>query len=167
MERKEGRDGKVILIVGARMCSSENSMSKFDRFIGNWKLIYHIPKSSMSNSDTGMGSGTFKRILGDKFVSFDYAAKLGQGDTSAHGIFGFDEGKGVIRYWWFEDSGATMDATCDFVSDDVLAMNWHNSLLSQEFRVVSENKIILEMTLRKEKGEEVVLVVDLIKKSLP
>ena len=46
--------------------TDENAMEKFEFLLGDWDLEYRIPKSSMSQADTGTGSGTFKRFLDDK-----------------------------------------------------------------------------------------------------
>ena len=61
--------------------TDENAMEKFEFLLGDWDLEYRIPKSSMSQADTGTGSGTFKRFLDDKYVTFDYSCSLttGQG----------------------------------------------------------------------------------------
>lgn len=46
-------------------------MEIFGFLLGDWNLEYHIPKSSMSEADTGMGSETFRRFLDES------ALKLG------------------------------------------------------------------------------------------
>ena len=103
-------------------------MEKFNFLLGDWDLEYRVPKSSIHEAATGIGSGTMKRALNDKFVIFDYVASLDDPEDKAHGIFVKDEKAGFYRYWWFESSGAFMQASCDFVNDKTLAMNWHNSL---------------------------------------
>jgi len=50
-------------------------------------------------------------MLNQRFVSFDYRAKLSGGQAAAHGIFAWDEKNKIYRYWWFEDSGSFMEAT--------------------------------------------------------
>jgi len=47
-------------------------MNKFKFLIGSWNLEYKVPKSSFSEAAKGKGSGTFKRVLNDKYVVFDY-----------------------------------------------------------------------------------------------
>lgn len=121
-------------------------MEKFEFLIGTWQLEYRIPKSSMCpNGDSGAGVGTFKRALNNKYVYFDYEAQLTASQCAAHAVFVWDEKINALRYWWFEDSGAFMTATCNFVNDDILMLNWHNSLLIQTFTKVAENKVILKM----------------------
>lgn len=127
------------------MTGSKNRMEKFDFLLGDWQLAYHVPKSALSQAATGQGSGTFKRALDDRYVMFDYRAKLSGDEGSAHGIFGWDAHVKVYRYWWFESSGAFMTATCSFIDNDTLFLNWHNSVLKQTFKKVGPDKIILRM----------------------
>ena len=120
-------------------------MDKFDFLIGKWKLKYYVPKSFMSDEDTGEGTGEFKRILNNKYVSFDYSAKLSKGEGSAHAIFAWDNKLKLYKFWWFEDSGNYSAATCNFINDDTLCLNWHDSLLVQSFKKENSNKVILRM----------------------
>jgi hypothetical protein len=122
-----------------------NPMDKFDFLIGKWKLKYNVPKSFLSDEDTGEGTGEFKRILNNKYVSFDYSAKLSKGEGSAHAIFAWDDKSKLYKFWWFEDSGNYSSATCNFIDDDTLCLNWHDSLLVQSFKKENSNKIILRM----------------------
>ncbi len=122
-----------------------NPMDKFDFLIGKWKLNYNIPKSFMSDEDIGEGTGEFKRILNNKYVSFDYSAKLSKGKGSAHAIFAWDDKSKLYKLWWFEDSGNYSLATCDFINDDTLCLNWNDSLLIQTFKKENTNKVILRM----------------------
>ena len=48
-----------------------NPMDKFDFLIGKWKLKYYVPKSFMSDEDTGEGTGEFKRILNMPIAIFE------------------------------------------------------------------------------------------------
>jgi hypothetical protein len=120
-------------------------MKKFDFLLGNWKLEYRIPKSTFSEEASGKGTGVFKKILNDRYVTFDYSAELTNGSAAAHGIFARDEKAKIYRFWWFEDSGAFMSATCNFVNNNTLFMNWHDTLLTQTFTKENPNKIILRM----------------------
>ena len=127
------------------MEKQSNKMEKFDFLLGNWDLEYKIPKSAFSEAATGSGSGTIKRTLGNKYVCFDYAATLTTGNAAAHAIFAWDEKAKVYRFWWFEDSGNFSTATCNFVNDETLFLNWHDTLLIQTFRKVDADKMILRM----------------------
>ena len=121
-------------------------MDKFNFLIGSWSLNYKIPKSSFSEEVTGDGKGTFKRILKDKYVVFDYEASFITGDkAAAHGIFSWDEKLKMYRYWWFEDSGSFDTATCNFINEETLFLNWHNSLLIQTFKKIDETTVELRM----------------------
>ncbi len=132
-------------------------MKKFEFLLGEWNLEYRIPKSIFSEAKSDSGIGTFKRILEDKFVSFDYSTASG---GKAHGIFTWDEKVKLYRYWWFENSGAFQTATCNFVSDNLLFMNWHDTLLIQTFAKVSADKVVLSMEHPNSQGKhEPVLVV--------
>jgi len=64
---------------------------------------------------------------------------------AAHEIFAWDKKSKVYRFWWFESSGNFTKATCNFVNDKILFLNWHDSILIQTFRKISSNKVILRM----------------------
>jgi hypothetical protein len=127
------------------MSKKENMMKKFDFLIGKWNLEYRVPKSAFSEAMTGSATGTFKRALDDKYVCFDYSCSLPSGEGSAHAIFVWDEKAKIYRYWWFESSGSFMQATCNFINDETLALNWHDSLLIQTFKKDGSDKVILRM----------------------
>ncbi|MEW6195958.1 MAG: DUF1579 family protein [Bacteroidota bacterium] len=120
-------------------------MDKFNFLLGTWEMKYDVPKSKFSAADKGTGIGEFKRILNDKYVAFDYHAKFTKSEGGAHGIFGWDEKSNIYRYWWFENSGAFMEASCNFTNDNTLSMNWHNSTLVQTFTKMKNDKVILQM----------------------
>ena len=85
--------------------------------------------------------------------------------AQAHAIFAWDEKTKVYRYWWFESSGNFLTATCNFVSDDILFLNWHDSLLKQTFKRISQNKVVLSMEHPNSEGEyELILEVIFTKK---
>ena len=129
-------------------------MDKFNFLIGSWDLTYKIPKSSFNEEATGKGSGTFKRTLNDKYVVFDYEAFFTTGDkASAHAMFAWEEKIKMFRYWWFENSGSFMTATCNFINDDTLFLNWHNSLLIQTFKKIDEYTIELRMENPNKEGK--------------
>jgi hypothetical protein len=147
------------------MTKQEGPMEKFEFLLGDWDLEYRIPKSSMSEADTGTGSGTFKRFLDDKYVTFDYSCSLTTGQGQAHAIFVWDHKAKLYRFWWFENSGNFAQATCNFLSDKALFLNWHDSLLAQSFRAVDPDKIILRMEQPTLEGEyELVMEVIFIRK---
>jgi len=141
-------------------------MTKFEFFLGNWTLDYRVPKTVLSEATTGSGAATCKRALNDKYVYFDYSASFASGDKAqAHAIFAWDEKAKIYRYWWFEDSGAFMNATCNFINDETLFLNWHDTLLIQTFTKVSPNRVILKMENPNSAGKyEVVLEVILTRK---
>lgn len=120
-------------------------VDKFNFLLGTWQLEYNVPKSLFSDADNGKGYGEFKRILNSRYVSFDYSAKLSKGEAAAHAVFAWDEKNKIYKYWWFEDSGAFMTATCNFVDENTLCLNWHNSLLVQSFNITENGKVILRM----------------------
>ena len=132
------------------MAKKLNVMDKFDFLLGTWNLEYKVPKSAFSERTTGTGIGTFKRALDNRYVYFDYKASLTAGkkaqkEGGAHGIFAWDEKANVYRYWWFESSGNFMEATCNFVNDETLFLNWHDTLITQTFAKVSANEVVLRM----------------------
>ncbi len=120
-------------------------MEKFDFLLGNWNMEYNIPKSSFSKAATGTGTGIFKRALDDKYVYFDYSSLINSEKGEAHAIFAWDNKSKIFRFWWFESSGNFTKATCNFVNDEILFLNWHDSLLIQTFKKVDSNKVILRM----------------------
>ena len=139
-------------------------MDKFDFLLGTWNLEYRIPKSSFSEADTGSGHGTFKRALDDKYVQFDYECTLSsapQQKGKAHGIFAWDEKEQAYRFWWFENSGAFRQATCVFLNNDTLFMNWHDTPLIQTFTKTGPDKVTLRMEqpIAKDKFELILEVI--------
>jgi hypothetical protein len=135
------------------MTKQENPMEKFEFLLGDWNLEYRIPKTSMSEADAGTGSGTFRRFLDDKYVTFDYLCSLTTGQGQAHAIFVWDQKAKLYRFWWFENSGNFNQATCNFLGDNALYLNWHNSLFVQSFRAVDPDKVILRMEHPTSEGE--------------
>jgi hypothetical protein len=130
------------------MAKQKNAMDKFEFLLGDWNLEYRIPKSAFSEAATGSASGTFKRALSDKYVFLDCSGTISTAPDEigkAHGIFAWDEKASVYRYWWFESSGSFSNATCNFVNNETLFMNWHDSLFIQTFQKVDNNKVILRM----------------------
>lgn len=127
------------------MSEESNPMDKFNFLLGAWELEYKVPKSRFSEYDSGIGEGEFKRTLNNQYVMFDYSAKLSKGEGAAHAIFVWDKRSNIYRYWWFEDSGEFMEATCNFLNETTLYLNWHNSLLVQTFQLMENGKIILQM----------------------
>jgi hypothetical protein len=129
-------------------------MEKFDFLLGQWNLEYRVPESQFSRAATGTGIGTFRKALDGRYVFFDYAASLSTGKkAAAHGIFGWDEKAKVYRYWWFESSGNFLTATCNFVDDGILFLNWHDTLLIQTFTKVDPDKVVLTMKHPNSRGE--------------
>ena len=61
------------------------------------------------------------------------------------GIFAWDDKIEMYRYWWFENTGNYSQATCNFIDDNTLAMNWHDSLFVQTFFKESSNRVVLKM----------------------
>ena len=135
------------------MAEQANRMEKFDFLLGDWNLEYRVPKSAFSEKATGTGSGTFKRALEDRYVCFDYSSSLTIGQGGAHGIFAWDEKSKVYRYWWFESSGNFLTATCDFIDEETLFLNWHDTLLIQTFKKDGPNKVILRMEVPTPEGK--------------
>jgi hypothetical protein len=126
----------------------KNVMDKFDFLIGDWNLEYRVPKSTFSEAATGSGKGIFKRALDDKYVFLDYSCTTSlapEQEGKAHAIFAWDEKTKIYRYWWFESSGNFLQATCNFINDKTLFLNWHDTLLIQTFTKIDPNKVILSM----------------------
>ena len=132
------------------MAKRLKKMEKFDFLLGNWNLEYRVPKSAFSEAATGSGNGKFKRALDDKYVYFDYSASLTTGEKAgqeggAHAIFAWDEKTKIYRYWWFESSGNFLEATCNFINDETLFLNWHDTVIIQTFTKIDPDKVILRM----------------------
>jgi len=126
----------------------QNDLDKFNFLLGNWNLEYRIPESVFSEAGTDKGIGTFKKILDEKYVQFEYSTESG---GAAKGIFAWDEKIKMFRYWWFENSGNFQEATCNFFNDGTLAMNWHETLLVQTFTKEAEDLVVLKMQYPSEK----------------
>lgn len=58
------------------MVKQLNMMKKFNFSLGNWSLEYKVPKSAFSEATKGIGTGTIKRALDDKYVYFDYLSTV-------------------------------------------------------------------------------------------
>ena len=110
---------------------------------GIWNIEYR--KVHSVKKYKGIGAGEFIKALNDKYVMFDYSAELSSGRGSAHAIFAWDEKVKMYKFWWFEDSGSFMTATCNFINEDILHLSWHDSLLIQTFSKVDPNRIVLRM----------------------
>lgn len=127
------------------MQKQSNKMDQFNFLLGKWNLKYKVPKSVFSDEDFGIGKGEFKTFLNNRFVTFDYDAKLSKREVAAHAIFGWDDKNKIYRYWWFENSGEFMEASCDFINENSLRLNWYNSLLVQTFHLIENGNIIMRM----------------------
>lgn len=127
------------------MKTETDPMEKFSFMLGTWNLEYRVPASRFSAEDKGAGEGVFSKILNDRFVTFDYHAKLSSYETAAHAIFSWDEKSQIYRFWWFEASGQFMKATCNFTDDTTVYLNWHDSLLIQSFHLLEDGKLVLQM----------------------
>jgi len=119
-----------------------DALQKFQFLLGEWDLEYHIPKSIFSEAGTDSGVGSFKKTLNEKYVLFEYSTRSG---SEAKGIFAWDEKVKLYRYWWFENSGNFLTATCNFIDDDTLAMNWHDTVLVQTFAKEGPGRVVLKM----------------------
>jgi hypothetical protein len=132
-------------------------MKKFGFLLGRWNLEYLIPKSNFSEARSEKGIGSFKEDLNGRYVIFEYSTESG---GAAKGIFAWDDKVQIYRYWWFENSGNFLSATCNFVNDETLAMNWHDSLLVQTFVKDGPDKVILKMQYPSDKtGYELIMEV--------
>lgn len=142
------------------MSKELDPMDKFGFLLGQWQMKSEIPKSQFSDYDTGEGRGEFKRILNQRYVTFDYMTNYSNSQGAAHAIFVWDNKNKNYKYWWYEDSGEFSQATCDFIDENTLCLNWHNSLFVQTFQLMENGKIKLEMRYPKDKDDyEVVLKV--------
>lgn len=128
---------------------NSDAMDKFGFLLGNWDLEYRIPESIFGPAGSDAGTGSISRILNDKYVIFEYSTATG---SEAKGIFAWDEKIKAYRYWWFENSGNFLTATCNFINDETLAMNWHDTLLVQTFTKSGKDKVELKMQYPAQNG---------------
>ena len=141
----------------------QDNLGKFDFLLGDWHLEYRIPASSFGKAGIDKGEGSFGKILGDKYVAFEYTTQSG---GAAKGIFAWDDHIKMFRYWWFENSGSFLSATGSFISEGTLALNWHDSLLVQTFTKQSADCVVLKMQFPAgDGGYELVLEVIFTRKS--
>jgi hypothetical protein len=131
-------------------------LDRFEFLFGEWNLEYRIPKSTFNDSGSDSGIGSFKKILSDNYVFFEYSTKSG---SEAKGIFAWDDKVKIYRYWWFENSGNFLSATCNFINDITLSMNWHDTLLVQTFVKEGNDKVVLKMQYPAKSGYELILEV--------
>ena len=86
-----------------------NMMKPFNFLIGDWELEYKIPKSKYSEAMTGSGKGTCSRKLDDKYVFFDYKARVGDSpEGQAHAVFAWDAKIDLYRFWWCSKAPAVL-----------------------------------------------------------
>ncbi|KPK87286.1 MAG: hypothetical protein AMS27_03040 [Bacteroides sp. SM23_62_1] len=128
---------------------SKDNLDKFEFLIGDWILESIIPKSVFSDPGTDTGVGSFKKILKDKYILFEYSGNSG---GEAKGIFAWDEKIKMFRYWWNENSGNFSAATCNFINDKTLAMNWHDALFVQTFTKETSDRVVLKMQHPADRG---------------
>ena len=121
---------------------NQNNLDKFEFLLGDWNLESRIPKSIFSEPGTDTGVGSFKRILKEKYVLFEYSNQSGD---AAKGLFAWDDKIKLYRYWWFENSGNFSSATCNFLDEVTLAMNWHDALFVQTFVMEAPDRVVLKM----------------------
>lgn len=119
-----------------------HNLIKLDFLLGDWNLEYNIPKSKFSDSAKDSGVGSFQKILNDNYIIFEYSTQSG---GEAKGIFAWDDKIKIYRYWWFENTGSFQSATCNFVNDFTLAMNWHDTLFVQTFVKETSDRIVMKM----------------------
>lgn len=127
----------------------EDNLDKFEFLLGDWNMESRVPKSSFSEAGTDTGKGSFTRILNDKYVMFEYSAQSG---GAAKGIFAWDDKIEMYRYYWFENSGNFSSATCNFINEETLAMNWNDALFVQTFVKEAPDRIVLKMQYPADKG---------------
>jgi len=133
-------------------------MDELDFMLGSWTLDYKLPRSFMAaEGGTGKGIGVLQRALNGRYVFFDYSASGTFGQAKAHGIFAWDAKEKLYRYWWFEDSGANLVATGNFVDDDTLFLAWQDTEFQgkkmrcqQTFTKQNPDRFILRMECRVE-----------------
>jgi hypothetical protein len=136
---------------------NSDPMDKLRFLLGNWNLEYRIPESIFSPAGSDSGTGSFSRALNEKYVTFEYSTASG---SEAKGIFAWDDRIKAYRYFWFENSGNFSAATCRFINDETLAMNWHDTLMVQTFVKEDKDKIVLRMNYPgKEGGYDLVMEV--------
>ena len=56
---------------------SKDKLDKFLFLLGDWIMESQIPKSKFSNAARDSGFGSFKKILNNKYVLFEYSSKSG------------------------------------------------------------------------------------------
>ena len=132
-----------------------DNLEKINFLLGDWNLEYKIPESIFSKPGTESGTGSFKKILNENYIMFDYSTESG---GAAKGIFAWDDKIKMIRYWWFENSGSFSSAICNLINENTLAMNWHDNLFVQTFKRKTPNKIVLNMKYPTEDGKFITIM---------
>ena len=132
---------------------SEQHLVELEFLLGEWKLNYRFPASDLSPAEgTGTGQGTFKKMLDDRFLRFEYTCSTTLGAGAAVGIFAWDAQASYFRYFWFENSGAFATARCRMEDRDTLFMEWEHERLVQTFHRDDTDRITLLMDQVKADG---------------
>jgi hypothetical protein len=147
------------------MKKKSSPMDKFQFLLGTWQMDYKILKSRNILEDIGRGEGTFRSILNNRYVTFDYHVNLKTSEAAAHAVFAFDEDRKIYRYWWFEDSGKFMKAMGDFINKNKLMLIWEENQLVQTFHRLKNGNVILSMINKSDMdNSEIILEVLFTKK---
>ena len=94
----------------------------------------------------------FEFLIGDWDLDYSFP-KSEFSKEAGTGIFAWDNKANIYRYWWFESSGSFSEASCRFIDDDTLFLNWHDGLLIQTFRKDGADRVMLSMEHPDSNGE--------------
>jgi hypothetical protein len=116
--------------------------------VGDWDLDYTVHQGGKIQNDL-CGTGSIKPIFDGVYLWFEYEIRNKQrGEISgeARGIFAWDSKAEAYRYYWFENSGAFLNATAHLRDEHTLFILWHGVDCTQTFRRKSDDAMLLEMT---------------------
>ena len=158
-----------------------------NRLSGRWLVTGRKRKSAIAT----VGPAAAWKFAGPQHRTFGVQANLGQigfhvffllillvysfGLACINNAINNTEGKIIValpkinknknyKYLWYEDSGEFSEATCNFIEEKALCLNWHNSLFVQTFQGKENGSIELEMRYPKNKDEYDVVLKVLFKK---
>jgi hypothetical protein len=123
-------------------------MARLGFMVGEWDLDYTAHYGGKADRDL-CGTGAIKPLYDGVYLWFEYEVRnkrtheIGGG---ARGIFAWDSKSEAYRYYWFESSGAFLNATASLRDAETLYLQWHGVDCTQIFQRVSDDALLLEMT---------------------
>jgi hypothetical protein len=114
---------------------------------GDWELDYTVTQHGRMTKSI-RGTGSLRYLFDATCLTFDCLMQqkdAGETIGEAHALFAWDAKTQQYRYYWFESSGAFLQATGILRDDETLALEWQDINCTQIFRRASADAMYLEM----------------------